>query len=408
MTCNEFKDFISEYIDGQLENSKCNEFVEHMHSCKRCREEYNKICEIVEKCRDIPEVELPEGYEKQLHQKLLEQTQDEKRKKAGILHFDWKRLVSIAAILAILVVSYNLIKAGFYMGSSDKKTAVEQMMDGGANYEQVAESESSEDDMAYDTAGVQDKAESQEVSPEEEQDAGEQTKEDADTLFRGIEGRKIINNAYIEMETVEFDSIIRKITQMVEIQGGYVKNSNISGFSKDVSRSAHIELKVPQGKFGQFIEVIKGYGEIIELSESGEDITSQYFDTEARLKTLEIQEERLLALLEKAEKLDTILKLENELSRIRLEIENLTGTLKKWDHLVEYSTISINIYEVKKEEIEKIDQNLWQRMANSFIKSLNSLVKGIEALIIFIGAVLPYIPLILLAIWLFKKYVIRR
>ena len=67
---------------------------------------------------------------------------------------------------------------------------------------------------------------------------------------------------------------------------------------------------------------------------------------EARLKSLKLQEERLLTILSKAELLQDIIELERELSNVRYEIENYTGTLKKWDNLIEYSKVTIDVYEV--------------------------------------------------------------
>jgi hypothetical protein len=158
---------------------------------------------------------------------------------------------------------------------------------------------------------------------------------------------------------------------------------------------------VPKEYFQQFITDVGGLGNLLIKQENGDDITGQYFDTEARLKSLQIQEERLLTILQKAEKLQDIIELERELSNVRYEIENLTGTLKKWDNMVEYSRISLDVYEVKELKEEESYELTWgQRIVKAFTESLEKLVDLAKDLVVFLASALPYFVILGVIGWI--------
>jgi hypothetical protein len=112
--------------------------------------------------------------------------------------------------------------------------------------------------------------------------------------------------------------------------------------------------------------------------------------------------------LEKAELLQDIIELESELSRVRYEIENYTGTLKRLDQLVNYSRVNIDIYEVKELKITEPDpETLGVRMAMAFKESLKRLGKFFEDLTVFLVAALPYLVLMIPLVWILWVLVVR-
>jgi len=218
-------------------------------------------------------------------------------------------------------------------------------------------------------------------------------------VFGGEMGAKIIKNGYMSVETLDFDDTTSTIIRKVQQEGGFIASSNIQGWSrKDTGnkpmRNAHFKVRIPSDRFEQYMTDIGELGNVTRTESWGEDVSAQYFDTEARLESLTTQEDRLLTILSKAEKLSDILELERELSDVRYEIENLTGTLKKWDNLVAYSTLDLDVYEVEKiEEIEKEPENLWEKIAGSFHKSLKNIAIILENLLIFLIGAIPFLVL---------------
>lgn len=229
-------------------------------------------------------------------------------------------------------------------------------------------------------------------------------------------GRKVIRSANVELETKEFDKTTNIITEKTNYLGGYIESSSITGgrpINKEDFRNrvASFKLRIPEKSFEQLLLDFNDMGNVIRIERGGEDITSQYFDSEARLKSLTIQEERLLEILRKADKVSDIIELERELSNVRYQIENYTGTLKKWDNLVSFSTIDVIVYEVR--EIKSPEPvTLGERIIDGFSKSIKGIVSLAKELIVVIAVLLPVVFILLIigliAFYIGKKVIKRR
>ena len=158
--------------------------------------------------------------------------------------------------------------------------------------------------------------------------------------------RKIIVTINYNIETKDLDKAVKDLENMVASSGGYYESSNVRGNTQSGGSGDYV-IRIPTDKVDGFTGGINSLGNITSQSRTGKDITADYFDTETRLKALKIQEERLLALLSKAEVLSDILQLESELTDVRIQIEALTTVLQKYDNLVEYTTVKIYINQVK-------------------------------------------------------------
>jgi hypothetical protein len=244
-------------------------------------------------------------------------------------------------------------------------------------------------------------------------------------------GHKIIQTGEISLETLKFDDSINKIVDYVFAKGGFIESSSIdgSGISNGTGsidgvegsdgtrnpdgsinslRTANYVIRIPQSKFSKVFTDFKAFGNIISQKSNGEDISDRYFDTQAHLKTLKIQEERLLTLLQKANKMSDILAIEKQLQNIRYQIETYTGTIKKWDSLVSFSTVTINVDEV--EQIQTVspgvNDGLLNRIGYGFTNSLKQLGSSLQTLLVWFVIALPW--LLIVCILLLVVLVVRR
>lgn len=221
---------------------------------------------------------------------------------------------------------------------------------------------------------------------------------------------KIIVSKEMFMETLAFDKAVKGITNNILSSGGYIENSEVTGRGiKDSSyvesRTANIKARIPKNKFSSVTDSIEKYGVIIRTNIQSQNVTDQYFDTEARVKTQKIREERLLELLKKSGKLEDIITLEKELSQVRLEIENLTGSLRHMDNLVEYSTLTLSIQEVTEPtQIKDKPVTLWQRIKDGFMKALELIDYCIKNILVIIAFLFPF-AIIAFIIYLACRYV---
>ena len=165
--------------------------------------------------------------------------------------------------------------------------------------------------------------------------------------------RKIIKNASLSMETMEYDGAYQVIEEITEGMGGYIESPPVEGVSLydqkhgyQSNRYASFTARVPADRLTAYIDALAEEFNVTNKSESGTDITDQYYDTQARLENLKIQEKRLLELLEQAGQLADLLEIERELADVRYEIETITASIKRMDSQVSYSTVNIQLSEV--------------------------------------------------------------
>ena len=136
-------------------------------------------------------------------------------------------------------------------------------------------------------------------------------------------------------------------------------------------------------------------GNVLSLNRRQEEITEAYYDTEARLTALKTQEERLLAIMEKAETLDDIIRLEDALSDVRYQIESLSGTMRRYDNLVEMATVEVSLREVESTtSVSGTPRTLGERIGQQFSESLRGLGRFCEVVLVFLIGYLPVLLVI--------------
>lgn len=163
--------------------------------------------------------------------------------------------------------------------------------------------------------------------------------------------RKIIKTFRIDMEAKDFDKLTSAITAEVAAMGGYISDSTLTGGKTSdyaAVRRANYTVRVPSSKAEAFIERISGEGNVLRSTLSTDDITDAYFDYKARLDSLVLQEERLLAMLEKAATLDYMLQIEDKLASVRAQINSIHSQMQRMDKSVDYSFIYLSVNEVVK------------------------------------------------------------
>ncbi len=213
--------------------------------------------------------------------------------------------------------------------------------------------------------------------------------------------RKLIYNISITMETLTYDETLPALKARCAAANGYIEGASEVGVNLNSTgkRSAALTFRIPAVNLDAFLNDVTLMGNVISNTKSTQDITGSYYDTDAHLKTLRVQEERYLALLEKADSMEDIITIEQALSNVRYQIESLTGTLQRYDSQVEYSTVSISLREVG-ETTQPEPETFWQKIGDAFTNSIKAIWKFAKwCLVAFISA-LPFIVLIGLIIFI--------
>jgi hypothetical protein len=168
-----------------------------------------------------------------------------------------------------------------------------------------------------------------------------------------LANRKLIRNATVDLEIISFDQAVQKITALANEEKGYVATTS-SEKQENGKLKGEIVVKVLPENLDRFLQKIRGLGELKNQSIGTEDVTKEYFDTDARLKNARVMEQRLIDMLKaRTGKVSDLLQVEKELGRVREEIEKMQGDLKFWDSQVQFATVTISLAEKDLEEPAK-------------------------------------------------------
>ena len=221
--------------------------------------------------------------------------------------------------------------------------------------------------------------------------------------------RKLIRNVSMHLETREFDALTKSISDAVTFFGGYMEQADVSGNSlywsgERSSRYSNITARIPENKLDAFLTEVSSQGNVTYKNESVQDVTLQYTDITSRKKTLQMEQDRLWELLEKAESIDAVIALEARLSEVRYQLESIESQLRTLDNQIVYSTVYLSIQEVQvltSTDPDTIPVRIQKGLSRSFntlkISSVDFLVWFISSLpILAVFAVLVFIAVIIL------------
>jgi Domain of unknown function (DUF4349) len=157
--------------------------------------------------------------------------------------------------------------------------------------------------------------------------------------------RKIVYDAQVDLVVDSVDPIAKKVSALVQEARGYIAEQNVTG-SPGSLRSMRWRVRVPVEQFDSFVESIVSLGELERNNRTSQDVSEQYYDLEARIKNKKVEEQTLNKILqERSGKLEDVLKIEIELSRVRGEIEQLEGKIRVIENLSSLATLTLNVRE---------------------------------------------------------------
>ena len=230
---------------------------------------------------------------------------------------------------------------------------------------------------------------------------------------------RIIHTVSAEIETLEFEDTVELVYTILEENRGFIEDSNIVGRTirdGERLRRARFVLRIPQTNLNSAVGSLDDLGNITNLRRNAENVSAQFTDTESRLNSLRTQEERLLSMLSNATTLSDMLDLESRISNIRFEIERLTSTLTNLENQVGYSTVRLEITEVREltevdpepepEPEEEEERTYWQQVWDGFSATVNTLAAffmGLFRVIVAISPVAIIIAVIAIPIIIFLK-----
>ncbi|HLW40023.1 MAG TPA: DUF4349 domain-containing protein [Brumimicrobium sp.] len=155
--------------------------------------------------------------------------------------------------------------------------------------------------------------------------------------------RKLIKEGWLEFETKSLLSTRNNILEAVNTYNAYV--SSDQEFKRTGKVSNTLAIRIPAMYFDDFLNsATEGVERFDVKNINVKDVTEEYLDVEARVKTKKALEERYVSLLEKASNITEILEIEKQIGELRTEIESIEGRLNFLQNQVSYSTLTITFY----------------------------------------------------------------
>lgn len=414
MDCELVRSLMSSYIDRDINELDKNELEEHLEICQECMDEYRLLLSTVQYCNSMEEIELPMNFHDELYEKL--KASNDKKYSKKHFRINWKWAAGIAAVFIVVIIGISQLP-----NLEQKDMAASE--EAGYGYSQAAEP--ADTGGAYERGDVNFAMDSVQSTDDAVNDGNmnklsiafnedTKAKEKSETESQSYD-RKIIVSGSISIEVTDFDNRMKSLMDLAQRHGGYIENSNVDnngsyyveGKRQNI-KTGNISLRIPSDKFQIVLDEVKSMGEVKNENTNSVDISDAYYDTATRIENLKVQENRLRELLALAKNVDEILKIENELNRVRSEIDLMSTDIKRWDKQVSMSSLYINLREVKDSQLTGVDvTTTWGKAYKGFIKAINNVIRGIEALFVFIVTALPYIAILAIILSIFY-YVVRR
>jgi len=197
-------------------------------------------------------------------------------------------------------------------------------------------------------------------------------------------GPMIIRTAQLSLITKEFDRARANLEGILKRHRGYVGELKAGG-STGSGRTLTATLRVPADQLDATLTEVKTLGRVESESQSGQDVTSQYVDLQARLSNARNTEQRLTDLLRnRTGKLSDVLEVEQELDRVRGAIEQMEAERKNMSNQVSYATLNATIAEDYEAQLQVVPPSTSTRLRNAAVEGYRSMADGVVSLSLFL------------------------
>jgi hypothetical protein len=212
--------------------------------------------------------------------------------------------------------------------------------------------------------------------------------------------RKIIRNAELSLQTQDPIAGQQKIESIAESLGGFVVDTDVK-HSNAINQSPPdttitVSIRVPSVRFAQALDAIRGLGSrVIDEKETGQDVTEEYIDLEARIRTQKALESQFLEIMKRATKVSDALDVQREISEVRGEIERLEGRRRFLENKSSLSTIKVTL-QTTPPVITATQAGFGQNIKEAMGDAVDTGAAIINGAIRIIGVMIPITVLILL------------
>ena len=219
-----------------------------------------------------------------------------------------------------------------------------------------------------------------------------------------ISNRKIVYTGNISLQTLEYDASAKSIHDKITGYGGFIESEYTSNedpywyyrdrsgsAAKRTRRTLNVTARVPAEKFDAFMEDLKKDGQVISTSVNAQNISVSYATHDASRKALEIEQERLLGMMDKAQTIEEMIAVEKRLTEVERELGNEKTTLSAMDRDVNFSTVDIQLEEVFEYSETVVEVTYGERLKRAFGNAIEGFAEFWKGVLLFIVGSFPFL-----------------
>lgn len=326
MRCAQTARLFSMWRDGNLSPRQNEQFARHLEECPGCAEKLAGYSLEMDGLRE-ERVEVPESFRRGWRNRLAGKTVAGRTRPRTFAFPVW-----VAAAACVVLVAAASLASGFFGGMPRTLSQVGKA----PNFESVQEKALSR--MAPAAGGA---VNSNFDSAATKAAPLAAPAPSADMGVAAVE-RKVMRSASLSIESRNVEQSCAIIERLTGQSGGFVRSSSVSR-DEGNRLTGQVEIAVPAGRFDEILGRLTQAGRILQKSVTGQDVTEEYVDLGARLKNWRTQESQLNLIMTRARNVEETLAVQNELARVREEIERLTGRMQYLDRKTEFADISVTV-----------------------------------------------------------------
>ena len=204
-----------------------------------------------------------------------------------------------------------------------------------------------------------------------------------------VQGPQVIRQAQltVSVSAGSFVSRLSDVRSLVERENGFIAGTDAQANpqTNDQIRTGVVSFMVPAAKFDETIDALAKLGTVQNEHISGQDVSAQYVDLQARLANEEAQRQAMLTLLSRAQSVSDIIAIQTQLGQITQQIEELKGQIQYLDHNSAFSTVTVDIVEAGA-PVSTPSTDSWGfasalgDAAHNFVTTINYIITGLGAI----------------------------
>ena len=378
------------YLDGEISADRASEIAQHMQQCAECRELASGFRNL---SRELAAWEIetsPERLTNEMNAEIAAaaRTQAKQMQSAPVELTPVERLIALlhslkgrpwawagaGALAMALLVVVAVAVPNFLRARPAALLAAREMELRDLHKRMVQQEVAS--NLANNSS-----AERYSVSVEPGAAPAPPVSSSAETIGSPAASPMIARTASLSLVVKDFAGIEAAVKNVVSRHSGYIGLLNTST-PPDSAKTLSATLRVPSAQLEPALAELKQLGRSDQASQGGEEVTKQYVDLAARLKNSRATEERLLGVLRNnTGKVKDVLDVENEISRVRGEIEEMEADQRALQSRIDFATITLSVTEEYKASLNGAPSSTGTRLHNAFVTGYHSVVENVIGLV---------------------------